>query len=72
MEEKGTDSQGGEYASVNDMWNVELSSGKWYQQGIDYWAGVPATVDGVVRIHQRLLRAAVSLTTFRANFTQRS
>mmetsp|Transcript_13417 Transcript_13417/g.18341 ORF Transcript_13417/g.18341 Transcript_13417/m.18341 type:complete len:267 (+) Transcript_13417:163-963(+) len=50
----GTDDHGAQYGSVNEMWSVELreknSSGKplWYQKGIDYWANVPATVDGVL------------------------
>eukprot|EP00241_Pyramimonas_parkeae_P023394 CAMPEP_0114285158 /NCGR_PEP_ID=MMETSP0059-20121206/5032_1 /TAXON_ID=36894 /ORGANISM="Pyramimonas parkeae, Strain CCMP726" /LENGTH=265 /DNA_ID=CAMNT_0001406027 /DNA_START=36 /DNA_END=833 /DNA_ORIENTATION=+ len=46
----GCDSAGETYNSANEMWQEELAAGlpQWYKKGIDYWATVPATVDGVL------------------------
>jgi hypothetical protein len=54
----GGDSRGGKYDSTEHMWQTELAEvdgtgqNLWYKKGVEYWAGVPATVDGVVRTHR--------------------
>jgi hypothetical protein len=52
----GSDSKGGKYDTVEHMWQTELAEvdegtgqNKWYRKGVDYWAAIPATIDGVVR-----------------------
>lgn len=59
----GCDSAGETYNSANEMWQEELAAGlpQWYKKGIDYWATVPATVDGVVRTETQLAAKQVAI-----------
>ncbi|KAG8385173.1 hypothetical protein BUALT_Bualt03G0014400 [Buddleja alternifolia] len=54
MEGGGTDSDGREFKSAEEMWREEVGDGdplkksQWYSQGVGYWQGVEATVNGVL------------------------
>jgi len=54
-DDKGSDTQGGKYSSIQDFWVSELGKPDednkeitWYPKAIDYWNGVPATIDGMM------------------------
>eukprot|EP01060_Flectonema_neradi_P035294 TRINITY_DN6456_c4_g1_i2.p1 TRINITY_DN6456_c4_g1~~TRINITY_DN6456_c4_g1_i2.p1 ORF type:complete len:262 (+),score=48.99 TRINITY_DN6456_c4_g1_i2:48-788(+) len=50
----GSDTEGKNYGSLQEMWDSELSEkdsdGKelWYKKAVEYWKKQPATVDGVL------------------------
>lgn len=50
----GTDTDGAEYQTVDEMWNNRLQGDVndpnkgWYGKAIQYWAKVPPTMDGVL------------------------
>ncbi|KAH6782286.1 alpha amino-terminal protein methyltransferase [Perilla frutescens var. hirtella] len=54
MDGGGVDSDGREFKSADEMWREEVGDGdplkksQWYSQGVGYWQGVEATVDGVL------------------------
>ncbi|KAK4778855.1 hypothetical protein SAY86_006383 [Trapa natans] len=56
MEAGGTDSEGREFKSASEMWREEFGEGggnsakkaQWYSEGVRYWKGVEASVDGVL------------------------
>ncbi|KAL6502162.1 hypothetical protein OROHE_024755 [Orobanche hederae] len=54
MDGVGVDSDGREFKSAEEMWREEVGDGdpfkksQWYSQGVGYWEGVEATVDGVL------------------------
>lgn len=54
MDGGGVDSDGREFQSAEEMWREEVGDGdplkksQWYSQGVGYWQGVDATVDGVL------------------------
>ncbi|XP_051124692.1 alpha N-terminal protein methyltransferase 1 isoform X2 [Andrographis paniculata] len=54
MDVTGIDSEGREFKSAEEMWREEVGDGdplkksQWYSQGVSYWQGVEATVDGVL------------------------
>ncbi|GAA0172436.1 methyltransferase [Lithospermum erythrorhizon] len=52
MEFVGLDSEGREFKNSDEMWREEVGDStkktQWYNQGIHYWQGVEATVDGVL------------------------
>ena len=54
---KGHDTQGREFSSVGEMWKAELGGAagggerpEWYTKGLDYWARVEPSVDGVLGV----------------------
>lgn len=63
---EGGDTQGKEYASVEEMWKTELQGDLdnketgWYGKAIAYWEKIPPTVDGVLGglgvVHERDIR----------------
>ncbi|KAK4440280.1 Alpha N-terminal protein methyltransferase 1 [Sesamum alatum] len=54
MNGRGVDSEGREFNNAEEMWREEVGDGDplkkshWYSQGVGYWQGVEATVDGVL------------------------
>ncbi|PIM98495.1 Protein N-terminal methyltransferase [Handroanthus impetiginosus] len=54
MDGSGTDSDGRVFKNAEEMWREEVGDGdpfkkdEWYSQGVGYWQGVEATVDGVL------------------------
>ncbi|CAH2046484.1 unnamed protein product [Thlaspi arvense] len=54
MEVCGVDSEGKEFSSAQEMWREEIGEGdetkktQWYRDGVSYWEGVEASVDGVL------------------------
>ncbi|KAL6561894.1 hypothetical protein OROGR_002901 [Orobanche gracilis] len=54
MDRVGVDSNGREFKSAEEMWREEIGDGdpfkksQWYSQGVGYWEGVEATLDGVL------------------------
>ncbi|XP_039061557.1 alpha N-terminal protein methyltransferase 1-like [Hibiscus syriacus] len=55
MEAAGTDSDGREFKSSQEMWREQVGDGgddpkksQWYREGVAYWEGVEASVDGVL------------------------
>ncbi|KAL0305383.1 UNVERIFIED_CONTAM: Alpha N-terminal protein methyltransferase 1 [Sesamum radiatum] len=54
MNGRGMDSEGREFKNAEEMWREEvgdadpLKKSQWYSQGVGYWQGVEATVDGVL------------------------
>ncbi|KAK2437508.1 alpha N-terminal protein methyltransferase [Trifolium repens] len=52
MDAGGSDSNGREYKTADEMWNEQTGDLNkktvWYRQGVSYWEGVNATVDGVL------------------------
>ncbi|GFP95923.1 alpha n-terminal protein methyltransferase 1 [Phtheirospermum japonicum] len=54
MDGGGVDSDGRAFTSAEEMWLEEVGEGdchkksQWYSQGVGYWEGVEATVDGVL------------------------
>ncbi|KZV34268.1 alpha N-terminal protein methyltransferase 1 [Dorcoceras hygrometricum] len=54
MDSGGIDSDGREFKNAEEMWREEvgeadpMKKSQWYSQGIAYWQGVEATVDGVM------------------------
>jgi protein N-terminal methyltransferase len=57
-EEGGTDTQGGKYQSIQELWVAELGKQAeqecgdrpqtWYPKAVDYWNAIPATIDGMM------------------------
>lgn len=52
MDAGGSDSNGREYKTADEMWKEQTGDPNkktlWYRQGVSYWEGVNATVDGVL------------------------
>ncbi|KAK8618229.1 hypothetical protein V6N13_132229 [Hibiscus sabdariffa] len=52
MEATGTDSDGREFKSAQEMWREQAGDDpqktQWYREGVAYWEGVEASVDGVL------------------------
>ncbi|KAF3591314.1 hypothetical protein DY000_02024464 [Brassica cretica] len=55
MEVCGVDSEGKEFNSAKEMWREEIGEEgdetkktQWYRDGVSYWEGVEASVDGVL------------------------
>ncbi|KAI3455890.1 hypothetical protein Pfo_012553 [Paulownia fortunei] len=54
MDGCGVDSDGREFKNAEEMWREEVGDGdplkksQWYSQGVGYWQGVDATVNGVL------------------------
>ncbi|KAL8508276.1 hypothetical protein ACS0TY_018749 [Phlomoides rotata] len=54
MDGGGVDSDGRQFGSAEEMWREEVGDSdpfkksQWYSQGVGYWQGVEATVDGVL------------------------
>ncbi|KAE8683139.1 Alpha N-terminal protein methyltransferase 1 [Hibiscus syriacus] len=55
MEAAGTDSDGREFKSSQEMWREQVGDDvddpkktQWYREGVAYWEGVEASVDGVL------------------------
>ncbi|KAK3034385.1 hypothetical protein RJ639_033989 [Escallonia herrerae] len=52
METGGLDSDGRQFKSAEEMWREEVGDAsrrsQWYKQGVGYWQGVEASVDGVL------------------------
>ncbi|XP_002533771.2 alpha N-terminal protein methyltransferase 1 [Ricinus communis] len=52
MEVTGTDSDGREFKNAEEMWREQTGDGtkktQWYRDGVSYWQGVEASVDGVL------------------------
>ncbi|KAK8664956.1 hypothetical protein V6N13_084724 [Hibiscus sabdariffa] len=52
MEAAGTDSDGREFKSAQEMWREQIGDDNkktlWYREGVAYWEGVEASVDGVL------------------------
>ncbi|KAJ4982295.1 hypothetical protein NE237_033132 [Protea cynaroides] len=54
MEVAGLDSDGKEFKNAEEMWREKIGEGdqqkktEWYQQGVGYWEGIEASVDGVL------------------------
>ncbi|XP_075480383.1 alpha N-terminal protein methyltransferase 1 [Primulina tabacum] len=54
MDGGGIDSDGREFKNAQEMWREEvgeadpLKKSQWYSQGVGYWQGVEATMDGVM------------------------
>ncbi|ERN14764.1 alpha N-terminal protein methyltransferase 1 isoform X2 [Amborella trichopoda] len=54
MEVGGSDGDGREYKSFQEMWREEIGEGEeakkkeWYQKGVQYWEGIEASIDGVL------------------------
>ncbi|KAF3563624.1 hypothetical protein DY000_02013375 [Brassica cretica] len=55
MEVSGVDSEGKEFNSAQEMWREaigeegdETKKTQWYRDGVSYWEGVEASVDGVL------------------------
>lgn len=52
MEVGGSDSNGREFKSAEEMWKEQAGDpnkkSEWYQQGVGYWQGVEASVNGVL------------------------
>lgn len=52
MDAGGSDSNGREYKSADEMWREHAGDPNkkthWYREGVSYWEGVKATVDGVL------------------------
>ncbi|CAI9285290.1 unnamed protein product [Lactuca saligna] len=52
MEIGGLDSNGREFKSADEMWREEVGDSQkkldWYRNGVGYWQGVDASVDGVL------------------------
>ncbi|KAK9267350.1 hypothetical protein L1049_009774 [Liquidambar formosana] len=53
MEAGGLDSDGREFKNAEEMWRGEIGGDphkktEWYRQGVGYWEGVEASVDGVL------------------------
>ncbi|KAL5773902.1 hypothetical protein ACOSP7_011459 [Xanthoceras sorbifolium] len=55
MEASGLDSDGREFKNAGEMWREQIGEGEqqhkktqWYREGISYWQGVEASVDGVL------------------------
>ncbi|XP_057812217.1 alpha N-terminal protein methyltransferase 1-like isoform X2 [Salvia miltiorrhiza] len=54
MDGGGVDSDGRQFKSAEEMWREAVGDGdplkksQWYSQGVGYWQGVEATVDGVL------------------------
>ncbi|KAL2494015.1 methyltransferase [Forsythia ovata] len=54
MEAGGVDSDGREFKNAEEMWREEVGvadpskKSNWYTEGVSYWQGVEATVDGVL------------------------
>ncbi|GMI77458.1 hypothetical protein like AT5G44450 [Hibiscus trionum] len=52
MEAAGTDSDGREFKSAQEMWREQAGDdpkkSQWYREGVAYWEGVEASVDGVL------------------------
>ncbi|XP_073140401.1 alpha N-terminal protein methyltransferase 1 isoform X2 [Henckelia pumila] len=54
MDGGGIDSDGREFKNPQEMWREEvgesdpLKKAQWYSQGVGYWQGVEATMDGVM------------------------
>ncbi|XP_059667613.1 alpha N-terminal protein methyltransferase 1 isoform X2 [Cornus florida] len=52
MEAGGSDTQGREFKNAEEMWREELGDhqkkSEWYREGVGYWEGVEASVDGVL------------------------
>ncbi|KAG2301872.1 hypothetical protein Bca52824_030523 [Brassica carinata] len=50
----GVDSEGKEFNSGQEMWREAIGEGdetkktQWYREGVSYWEGVEASVDGVL------------------------
>eukprot|EP00026_Physarum_polycephalum_P013807 Phypoly_transcript_14250.p1 GENE.Phypoly_transcript_14250~~Phypoly_transcript_14250.p1 ORF type:complete len:265 (+),score=29.15 Phypoly_transcript_14250:158-952(+) len=55
-DDKGSDTQGGTYSSIQDLWVNELGKPgeedqkevTWYPKAVDYWNNIPATIDGMM------------------------
>lgn len=70
---EGTNTLGEKYSSVDEMWRKELPAGsqegdkkpEWYTKGVDYWANVPATVDGVLGVRAQSSGSSARLSTQR-------
>ncbi|KAG7963928.1 hypothetical protein I3843_09G142900 [Carya illinoinensis] len=52
MEVGGSDSDGREFKNADEMWREQVGDPSkktdWYHQGVGYWQGVEASVDGVL------------------------
>ncbi|KAJ1399175.1 S-adenosyl-L-methionine-dependent methyltransferase [Sesbania bispinosa] len=52
MDAGGTDSDGREYTTADEMWREQAGDPDkktlWYRHGVSYWEGVNASVDGVL------------------------
>ncbi|XP_027347575.1 alpha N-terminal protein methyltransferase 1 [Abrus precatorius] len=52
MDAAGLDSDGREFKSAEDMWREQTGDSnkktQWYRDGVSYWEGVKATMDGVL------------------------
>ncbi|XP_004504731.1 alpha N-terminal protein methyltransferase 1 [Cicer arietinum] len=52
MDAGGSDSNGREYNTADEMWSEQAGDLNkktlWYREGVSYWEGVKATVDGVL------------------------
>ncbi|XAR50770.1 Protein N-terminal methyltransferase [Bertholletia excelsa] len=52
MEAAGLDSDGRQFRNAEEMWREEVGDSdkktQWYRQGVGYWEGVEASVDGVL------------------------
>ncbi|KAI4324170.1 hypothetical protein L6164_023727 [Bauhinia variegata] len=52
METGGLDSNGREFKNADEMWREQIGDTskktEWYRQGVGYWEGVEASVDGVL------------------------
>ncbi|KAK7400223.1 hypothetical protein VNO78_11423 [Psophocarpus tetragonolobus] len=52
MDAAGLDSDGREFKTAEDMWREQTGDStkktQWYREGVSYWEGVKATVDGVL------------------------
>ncbi|PON49930.1 Alpha-N-methyltransferase NTM [Trema orientale] len=52
MEVGGLDSEGRQFKNADEMWTEHVGDPtkktEWYRQGVGYWEGVEASVDGVL------------------------
>ncbi|RDX69061.1 Alpha N-terminal protein methyltransferase 1, partial [Mucuna pruriens] len=52
MDAAGLDSDGREFTTADDMWREQAGDPskktQWYRDGVSYWEGIKATVDGVL------------------------
>lgn len=52
MEGSGADTDGHEFKNAEEMWMEQVGDPtkrtQWYREGVGYWQGVEASVDGVL------------------------
>ena len=64
----GTDTEGNEYGSLEEMWGKFLSPARggrnaWYGKAVDFWTGEEATADGMLGGHGKVSPADIRDST---------